>query len=227
MDVLDNIPVEISPETVLKRMRMRRRSRMMEELVAELVTRAKPVARPKAVYDVCPVAEKGGVSVSVGGVAFTSRLMRDNFAGVERAFPFVATCGRELDDIDIERGDMMAVFVLDTIKLVALGAATRFLSEHLMERYQLADLSSMNPGDLASWPITEQGPLFSIFGDVEKLIGVRLTEGFAMVPTKSASGIHYQGETHFEDCLLCPIIDCPGRRLPYDAALAGKYRQTA
>jgi hypothetical protein len=83
----------------------------------------------------------------------------------------------------------------------------------------------MSPGDLASWPITEQGPLFSIFGDVEKLIGVRLTEGFAMVPTKSASGIYYPGEAHFEDCLLCPIADCPARTLPHDAVLAGRYQQ--
>ncbi len=51
VEVLDSIPVEIGPETVLKRMRMRRQNRTMEESVTELVARVKPLARPKAVYD--------------------------------------------------------------------------------------------------------------------------------------------------------------------------------
>jgi hypothetical protein len=227
VEVLDNIPLELTPETVLEGMRMRRRSRAMDDMVAELVERARPVARPKALYDVCTVEGQGGDAMSVGGVTFTSRLMVDNFSGVERAFPFVSTCGGELDDLAIDRTDMMAVFVLDAIKMVALGAAGRFLHEHLKTRFGLADLSSMNPGDLASWPISQQGPLFSIFGDVEELIGVRLTDSFAMVPNKSGSGIYYQGESHFEDCMLCPIIDCPGRRLPYDAVLAERYQETS
>ncbi len=51
VEVLDNIPAEIGPETALERVRMRRQDRIMEELATELVALAKPVARPKAGYD--------------------------------------------------------------------------------------------------------------------------------------------------------------------------------
>ena len=51
VEVLDNIPVEIGPETAPERMRMRRQDRTMEELATGLVALAKPVARPKAVYE--------------------------------------------------------------------------------------------------------------------------------------------------------------------------------
>ena len=61
--------------------------------------------------------------------------------------------------------------------------------------------------------------------DVEKLIGVRLTDSFLMVPMKSISGILFPTEVRFESCQLCPRKDCPGRRAPYDQALWSKYAE--
>ena len=75
------------------------------------------------------------------------------------------------------------------------------------------------------WPITQQKELFSIFGNVEDLIGVRLTDKYLMIPIKSVSGILFQTETTFETCQLCPREACIGRRAKYDPDLVRKYRE--
>ena len=84
-------------------------------------------------------------------------------------------------------------------------------------------MSAMNPGSLEDWPISEQRQLFSILGDVESLIGVRLTDSFLMLPIKSVSGVYFPKEITFQSCQLCPRERCQGRRAPYDEKLKGKY----
>ncbi|MBL7126991.1 MAG: hypothetical protein ISS58_07330 [Dehalococcoidales bacterium] len=85
----------------------------------------------------------------------------------------------------------------------------------------------MAPGSGAAdvWPITQQKELFSIFGNVEDLIGVRLTDKYLMIPIKSVSGIFFQTKTTFITCQLCPREACIGRRAEYDLGLVGKYRE--
>jgi hypothetical protein len=85
----------------------------------------------------------------------------------------------------------------------------------------------MDPGSLEDWPITEQPKLFSIFGDTERLVGVRLTGSMLMVPRKSISGILFPSEEGFSSCQLCERAACPARRTPFDAALAAKFENRA
>jgi hypothetical protein len=107
---------------------------------------------------------------------------------------------------------------VDTIKEMALGASTSYLRNHLKEKYLLGRLSSMNPGagDVATWPIEQQQLLFSVFGNVEELIGVRLTDTHLMIPNKSVSGLFFPTEVPFESCMVCQRKNCPGRRAHYD-----------
>ncbi len=81
----------------------------------------------------------------------------------------------------------------------------------------------MNPGSLEDWPITQQKQLFSIFGNVEDLIGVKLTDSFLMIPRKSVSGIYFPTEVMFYSCQLCQRKNCEERQAPYDKSLEDKY----
>jgi len=85
----------------------------------------------------------------------------------------------------------------------------------------------MAPGSLEDWPITQQKTLFSLFGNVEEVIGVKLPSSFLMTPIKSTSGIMYHTETKFEGCELCPMEKCFNRRIPYDPSLFEKYKEKA
>ena len=98
---------------------------------------------------------------------------------------------------------------------LALEQAAGWLAGRIGERFGLGPLSNMSPGSLEDWPITEQTKLFSIFGDTERLVGVRLSDSLLMVPRKSISGILFPSEEGFVACQLCDRERCPGRKVPY------------
>ncbi len=224
MEVLNSIPVDLEPDKVLKFMRVRGGNQQIEAMVQELVEVARSIAKPKAVYKVAYVDDRDGDTVTIDGVKFTGRVLRVNLDQIERVFPYIATCGAELEAVTIPSGDVMKAYCFDAIKTVILRSATTYLSNRLTEYYALGKMSHMNPGSLDSWPITQQKELFSLFGDVEELIGVRLTKSYVMFPLKSVSGIYFPTEISFESCQLCQREKCIGRRAPYDPQLAKKYR---
>lgn len=225
MEVLRDIPIDLELRELLKRMHIHENSHYLEKIARELIEIARPIARPKAVYEVCYVENKNKDSLDIGGVRFSSRLLRVNLDKIARVFPYIVTCGRELDDIAITPKDFMKCYCLDIIKEMTLRSAVSYLEGYLKRNYVLGQLSRMNPGSLASWPTTQQKELFSIFGNAEELIGVKLTESYLMIPVKSVSGIFFPTEVKFESCQLCPWVVCRERRAPYDPELAKKYRE--
>lgn len=204
-------------------MRLRHSNPQIEAIVRELLEQVLPVAHPKAVYIASWVDNKDSFSVDIEGARFTSRVLSKNLTMFKRVFPYVATCGCELEEIRISSQDMLKTYCLDVIKMLALGTAIARLSETVTKKYTLGQTSHMNPGSLADWPLPEQQKLFPLFGDVEKLIGVRLSTSSMMYPLKSSSGIFFTSDTRFESCQLCPRENCPGRRATYSTEMLEKY----
>ena len=225
MEILNNIPVNLTPEKIFKRLRMRKENETISSSVAELLEAAHPIVNPKAVYEVSYIDNKTDDSLDINGIKFTSRVLRVNMDEVNRVFPYVVTCGREIDEITIADNDTMKTFLLDTIKEVTVYLANRYLRQYLTDKYALGQISTMAPGSLEDWPITQQKELFSIFGNVEDLIGVKLTNSFLMTPIKSTSGIIFPTEIRFESCQLCPRGKCIGRRAPYDPEKVIQYKE--
>jgi hypothetical protein len=229
VEVLNSIPIELRLEAVIKRMRLRNKRDNILEHIQEMLDIARPVAKPKAVFDVAYIENKNSDSMEIGGVEFKSRVLRINLDKVERVFPYVVTCGRELDEIDIPSTDFIKGYYLDQIKETAVVLARQYVEDYLKKRYALGQLSRMAPGAGAGddWPIAQQKGLFSLFGGrekVEELIGVRLTDSFLMVPIKSVSGIFFPTGIRFESCQICPREQCIGRRAAYNPEMAKKYQ---
>ena len=226
MEILNNIPIKLELEAVLKRMQVRRKSEDIEKGVQELIELARPTAKPKAVYEVSFIDNKNEDSLDIGGVRFTSHVLRVNLDKVGRVFPYVVTCGRELDEIKFPSHEFIKSYYMDQIKETVLVLARQYLEDYLKRNYALEEISRMAPGSGSAevWPITQQKELFSIFGNVEELIGVKLTDKCLMIPIKSVSGIFFPTKCKFESCQLCPRERCIGRRAPYDPDLVKKYR---
>lgn len=226
MEVLKNIPVNLELEAVLKKLHMRNKGENVERSVQEVIDMARPVARPKAVYDVSYVENKNGDSLDIGGIRFTGRVLGKNLAKVARVFPYVVTCGRELEEIEIPSGEFIKTYYLDQIKEVILSLARTYLEDYLKRKYALGKMSRMGPGtgSIDDWPLTQQKELFSIFGNVEELIGVTLTDKCLMFPIKSTSGIYFPTEVTFVSCQLCPREKCIGRKADYSPEMAEEYR---
>ena len=225
MEILQKMPVQMDLDALLARVHVAKGSDDMKD-VLELASSALSVASPKVVYDALFIEEKGPDTIRVGDTVFTSRVLRANLDTVERIFPYVATCGRELDTIPLPAGDIVREFWLDAIKGMVLSVATGYFAGHLKKKYAVSKMSVMHPGsgDLETWPIQQQQQLFSLFGDVETLIGVTLTDSHLMIPNKSVSGMYFATEVDFETCRICHREHCPSRQSPFDARLAERYQ---
>ena len=225
MTLLAEIPVELSLDQVLSDLHVPPESEDAAA-VARLIESVRAVVNPKAIYDICYIEDRTPNTVTIGGIAFTSRVLRVNLEKVHRVFPFVVTCGRELERIPGVDGDPLREYWLDHLRILALRAASARVKEHIESTYQPGKMSSMSPGSLQDWPITQQTQLFALLGGVEGAIGVTLTDSFLMLPMKSVSGMYFPTEASFHSCSLCPRKDCPGRSAPYDEHLwAQRYAE--
>lgn len=220
MEAIVDIPFTLDTESLMKRVHIEPGSDDEKDFLA-LAETAQKVGKPKALYTEAFIDAKSTDAVTVANTTFTSRVLRRNLDEVERVFPFIATCGKEAAEIELPPGDFLIEFWLDTIKASLLGFAGAHLSELLDRKYGLGKTSTMSPGsgDETVWPIEQQRELFSLFGDVEQLIGVRLTDSYLMMPNKSVSGIRFLTEVDFKACQLCHRDRCSSRRAPFDQEL--------
>jgi hypothetical protein len=118
MEVLDNIPARWELTDVVKKLRIRHMNDDFKNTIRELSEMVRPIARPKAVFDVCRVDNKQGDSLDIGGVTFTSHVLRVNLEKLDRVFPYIVTCGSEVDAIEIPEHELMKSYFLDQIKEV-------------------------------------------------------------------------------------------------------------
>jgi hypothetical protein len=190
----------------------------------ELLKQVEEIANPKALFRVSYIEARQKDTVTIEDITFHSQAMSTNLAKIGRVFPFVATCGTEVDEIPIDQEDVLKQYWLNAIKLALLHASLEHLRQTLQNRYRLENLSAMNPGSGAAsvWPIEEQSLLFALFGGVQIInqeIGVHLLPSYLMVPDMTVSGILFPSETSYYNCQLCQREDCPGRQAHFDANL--------
>jgi hypothetical protein len=224
--VLDRIRYRADIDALVRRLHVAEGSADYDDLKA-LAQEAELIARPKAMYGVGYIEERGDDCVTIAGTEFTSRILRVNLERAHRAFPYVATCGTELEAWAHGLTDLLQRYWADAIQEAALREATRALYRDLSERYRPGETSAMAPGSLGEWPLSQQRALFSALGDVRGTIGVELSDSLLMIPAKSVSGIRFPATESFESCQLCPRAGCPGRRAAYDQSLYDRrYRAT-
>jgi hypothetical protein len=220
--ILDNISFQANLPALMKQMRLKPGSayaRQFEVMAQE----AQAIARPKAFFKLAFIDSLDENHVVMDGVPFTSRVLSRNLAQTHRVIPYLVTCGLELDEWGHSFDDILPRYWAEALMEHAMHQANRYLDAHLQHRYKLGRTSSMHPGSLADWPITQQRALFTLLGDSQAAIGVTLTQSMLMLPTKSVSGLRFSVNYDFETCNLCPRENCPSRRAPYDQEQVAKY----
>jgi len=215
MGRIESLPVVLEAAETSRRLRFDP-ARAGFDSLDDLLRTARDLLAPRALWDISFIGARGPGTVEIGPVVFESPLLARNLDGANKAFPFIITIGAELERAAAALGDLLRQYYLEEIANLALEQAADRLARLLEARFGVAGLSSLSPGSLADWPITEQPKLFSLFGDTERLIGVRLTDSLLMVPRKSISGILFPSEEGFVACQLCDRENCQGRKAPYD-----------
>jgi hypothetical protein len=225
-----DIPLKIDTAAVIKRLKPRGGSERMEQMAArmeqttiELAEKALSVAKPKGIYRISSARVIDRGAVDIDGIRFTSRSLSKCLEGQPAVYPLLATAGQELDELPTVKGDLMRQYTLDAIKMVILFSAVDYLTNYIKEKHSLNGTAILNPGEFDDFPISQQKPLFALFGEAAAQIGVSLTSGGALKPTKSRSGIMFPNEAGFLSCRLCQMQRCPGRRAAYNPAEVEKY----
>jgi hypothetical protein len=153
--VFDWIPYRVDAGAVAKKAGVDPNDEDLYPLLLELAGRADEVVRPKAALRRVGVRHAGGKVLALGDIPFSSPILDRNLADAEYVFAYVATCGRELDAIDVA-GDPLVEYWLDMIRMMAVGAAHQYVADNVRERCGMRKIAKMNPGSLPMWPISEQ-----------------------------------------------------------------------
>lgn len=187
------------------------------ELMQEKWDEALTLVKTKAIYKESYIDSITADTVTIEGTTFTSPTLAEKLNSLHRVFAYVVSCGTEIDDWSHKEEDPFLYLWLDMMKELMLYDAERQFQAHIKEKFGISKVAAMCPGsgNLDTWPIEAQGPLFQLIGDVKEKIGVTLTPSFLMLPTKSVSGLLFPTEVDFMTCSLCKREHCPGRQAAY------------
>ena len=165
------------------------------------------------------VLQKYRVAVDATGVTlesgtrFNSRDLAAHLKGCEEALLLGATLGSRVD----------AAIRRLALGSVAEGAAAQAVAAALIESYcdevqarfdtgGLAQRPRFSPG-YGDWDLAEQRLIFPVL-NCAKLIGLTLTEGCMMAPSKSVTaviGLSEDVQCVWNKCITCGNINCPYR----------------
>ena len=221
--IFTDIPLKITNDELLKKLHLGQDCGQAD-LIYLLLHEALTVACPKAFLCASPVKLLSDSAVSVGGEKIESAFVRRMLEGQGVVFPFVVTCGEELDRWSVLKTEPFESYICDCIKDLALDQcflyARKSLSSYVPQEMYL---SCLNPGSLPLWQLREgQKTLFRLLLDVTSEIGVRLTDSFLMSPVKSISGIFFVAKEPYQNCMLCRR-SCPERMAPLNLQMANEF----
>ena len=225
MFLLDEIPFEMHADRLYSFLKIKPDSTFANRF-DKLVKEAGEIARPKAIYKLSSVEKSEGDSVLIDDTKIESRVVKVNLQNCGRVFPFIATCGVEIEEWANGLESRTHRFWADAIQILILGYAIDAMKHDIQNKFEPGSTSTMNPGSLTDWPIAGQQTIFSLMGEKYKQTGVQLTDSFMMKPLKSTSGLEFASDDKFYNCQLCPKKNCTMRRAPYDEHLySSKYQE--
>lgn len=188
---------------------------MIQESFGEL----ERLADRKSVYRIFELSFINENTLSIGNVEIQSKSLQKNLKDCEEVILFGATLGTDVDR-QIRKYEL-----LDMSKAVVLQAcATAYLEEFCDEvQEKLAVQMAIegkylrprfSPG-YGDFSILHQKDLLSML-EATKRIGLAMTEGYMLTPTKSVTAVigisHTKERCNIKGCEMCEKVDCIYRR---------------
>ncbi|MGN0961953.1 MAG: hypothetical protein ACI4PP_00075, partial [Clostridia bacterium] len=95
--LVDHIPVKVTKEDVLRKLGMPADHRFGSD-IEEVIAEAEPIANAKLLYAEAKIEARTEDTVTIGGVEFKGKDLAEALKGVDTVYPYICTCGRELND---------------------------------------------------------------------------------------------------------------------------------
>ena len=211
--IFDDFDFYIDPEKI--KMKIKMDDEEIIEMVDDLCSEAQKIARPRVALATTYIDKITEEEVQIEDITFRSPLLSKNLRETKKIIPYIMTCGREIYDWANKIDGYLECYIAEEIKIRSLSCSQQFFSEYIKLNVFPEKSNSMNPGSLKDWPLTEQIKLFKLLDTPAKKIGVVLTESCLMIPDKSVSGLLFQKEKSFVNCMLCERENCPNRSTKY------------
>ena len=194
----------------------------MEKKINSLLEKVVPLLNPKAVFKEMGVRRRKTGEIILDSQVFSDPVVMSHLENKDTVFLYIASCGDELEEIAASTSDMLEIYWYDALKQISMDLAFNYLRNHLKEKYNVGKLYSLNPGSDScgeGWALSDQKKLFSLFPEVEKKTGIRLTVSMLMFPNKTVSGMLFESERDFVSCRECGNIQCPNRKMIHEGAI--------
>ncbi|GBC62260.1 hypothetical protein DENIS_3229 [Desulfonema ishimotonii] len=199
MEILKNIPIELTPREVMASLSQGKRDpSWMIEPAEKAVEMARDLWEPLIIYDWLRVDGVDGENVNVASdnPGHSVSLHMGPHAGLtekaEMALVSINSIGEKLDEKVRElnqSGETLLGYLLDSVGVMALskvGDAASALAEKEAEERGWGVGARLSPGSLVGWPVEGQHQLCGLL-PMEKA-GLELNSGGIIIPFKSASG---------------------------------------
>ena len=205
--------MEFNRKEALRYLRARPNDKEAQALVDTVYLKLRNEVQARHVLQKHRVAvDATGVTLE-SGTRFNSRDLAAHLKGCEEALLLGATLGSRVD----------AAIRRLALGSVAEGAAAQAVAAALIESYcdevqarfdtgGLAQRPRFSPG-YGDWDLAEQRLIFPVL-NCAKLIGLTLTEGCMMAPSKSVTaviGLSEDVQCVWNKCITCGNINCPYR----------------
>lgn len=205
--------VEYNRKEALRYLGARANDKQAENLVDIAYLKLRNEVQPRHIIQKhrCTV-DAEGITLDCG-VRFTSSDLARHLKGCNEVLLLAATLGSRVD-VAIRR---------TALESVAEGAAAQAVGAALIESYCDSVQFQVDNGDLAQrprfspgygdWSLEEQRLLFSVL-NCSKSIGLSLTDGMMMAPSKSVTAVIGLSENVacvWNKCMTCGNKNCPYR----------------
>lgn len=181
------------------------------QLIQESFLELEKIANPRCVYRIFEISFPSSDCVSLGNLNIESRNLVKNLSGCKEAVLLGATLGTEVDR-QIHKYEVLHI----TKAVVLQACATAYLEEYLDDWQKTSGYkrARFSPG-YGDFSISFQKELLRIL-DTSKQIGLSVTEGYMLTPTKSVTAVIGVGNEkencEQEKCQKCEKVDCSYRR---------------
>ena len=216
--------IEKTKESVIKKLKVSpsdRKNSFTIERISDALVNVISMAKPFYAFKILKVEEllPGGIVTSAGVVKSRMfSLLARKSKGEKYLVFLISSIGLSQEDLYKPDDPIFHQLIMDT----AAGELVDYLTDYADELswIKIAEENSLDytlrfsPG-YCDWELKGQQVIFKAFeGDS---IEVKLTDSFVMLPDKSVSAVALiADEIPFPaPCPLCPIPDCPWRRMAY------------
>lgn len=172
------------------------------EIIKKISSEIQNVLNCTACYDKFSVSFEGNDRINLGFATVKSKNLSVNLKNCEKIFLFTATVGTAVDRI-IQKYSLTSPFkgiIAQAAGTAAIEEWCDVICEDFKKESFLRPRFSPGYGDL---DISLQKDIFKVL-DCERKIGVSLTNGLLMLPSKSVSAIVGISKTND----LCPLSGC-------------------